>query len=131
MSQIPNELKYAMTHEWARVETDGTVTVGITDHAQQLLGDVVFLEFPELDNEVNAGEEAGVVESVKAASDIYTPISGTIIAINDDLEKEPGLVNADPYGKGWLFRVQPAEKNELDKLLDSKAYTAHVASEGH
>jgi glycine cleavage system H protein len=131
MSNIPKELKYSNTHEWARTEEDGTITIGITDHAQELLGDVVFLEFPEVDSEVNAGDEAGVVESVKAASDIYAPISGTVIAVNDALEQSPGLINSDPYGEGWLFRIEPAEKQELNKLLTADAYSAQVVAEGH
>lgn len=131
MSNIPKELKYSTSHEWARLEEDGTITIGITDHAQELLGDVVFLEFPEIDSEVDAGEEAGVVESVKAASDIYSPISGTVIAINEDLEKAPAAVNSDPYGEGWLFRIDPVEKKELEKLLTADAYAAHVLAEGH
>lgn len=131
MSNIPKELKYAKTHEWARLESDGSVTVGITDHAQELLGDVVFLELPELNKELKAGQEAGVVESVKAASDIYSPVSGTIIAINEELTGTPDLVNSEPYGKGWLFRLKPAAKQELDKLLDAAAYAVQVESEGH
>lgn len=131
MSKIPSELKYSTSHEWARLEEDGTITVGITDHAQELLGDVVFLEFPELESDVTAGDEAGVVESVKAASDIYAPVSGTVIAINDALERSPGLINSDPYGEGWLFRIEPEEKRELDKLLNADAYSAQVVAEGH
>jgi len=131
MSNVPTQLKYATSHEWARLESDGSVTVGITDHAQELLGDVVFLELPAPDDEISAGEEAGVVESVKAASDIYAPIGGSILEINDLLAGEPGLVNSDPYGNGWLFRMQPNDEEELNSLLDAEAYSAHVLAEGH
>ena len=105
MSDIPAELKYAATHEWARLEEDGTVTVGISDHAQSALGDVVYIEAPEIGLSVSAQEEAGVVESVKAASDIYAPVGGTICAVNDDLTDTPETVNQDPYGDGWFFKL--------------------------
>lgn len=131
MSQIPDQLKYASSHEWARLDSDGYVTVGITDHAQALLGDIVFIELPEPDQEVNAGGEAGVVESVKAASDIYSPISGTIVTINQALSDAPERVNSDPYGEGWLFRVQPSDESELEKLLGAESYAKQVAAEGH
>jgi len=131
MSQIPQELKYTDTHEWARVESDGSVTVGITDHAQELLGDVVFIELPEIDNDVNAAQETGVIESVKAASDLYAPVSGVITEVNDNLQDNPDLVNSDPYGEGWLYRLQPTDEDELEKLLDADAYAEQVASEGH
>ncbi|MEC9154895.1 MAG: glycine cleavage system protein GcvH, partial [Pseudomonadota bacterium] len=103
MSDIPSDLKYAATHEWARLEEDGTVTVGISDHAQDALGDVVYVELPELEQVIAAGDEAGVVESVKAASDVYAPISGTICAINEALEDAPETVNSDAYTDGWFF----------------------------
>jgi glycine cleavage system H protein len=131
MNNLPTNLKYSETHEWARVDEEGIVTIGITDHAQGLLGDVVFLELPEVDAEVNAGDEVGVIESVKAASDLYSPVSGTVIAVNDGLEGDPALVNSDPYGEGWLFRVQMVEEEELDQLMDAKKYAVQVASEGH
>lgn len=131
MSQIPQELKYTDTHEWARVESDGSVTVGITDHAQELLGDIVFVELPEVDNDVNAAQETGVIESVKAASDIYAPISGIITEINDNLQDNPDLVNSDPYGEGWLYRLQPTDEDEIEKLLDADSYAEQVAAEGH
>ncbi len=131
MSQIPSELKYTKSHEWARQEEDGTVTVGITDHAQGLLGDVVFIELPELDTEITSGSEAGVIESVKAASDIYIPISGTIVAINDALVDTPQLVNSDPYGGGWLFRVQPEDEGEVEELLTADDYADQVSAEEH
>lgn len=100
MSNVPGELKYVSSHEWIRVEGDGTVTIGVTDHAQEALGDVVFVELPDMDAEVSAGDDAGVVESVKAASDIYAPVSGVVVAINEDLEDAPEMVNSDPYGDG-------------------------------
>ncbi|WP_428820091.1 glycine cleavage system protein GcvH [Microbulbifer sp. MCCC 1A16149] len=124
MSEIRSELKYASSHEWARLEEDGTVTVGISDHAQDALGDVVYVETPEVGQTLNAGEEAGVVESVKAASDIYSPISGEVIAINEALEDEPETVNSSPYDDGWFFKVKPSDESELDKLLDAEAYKA-------
>ncbi|BCD99733.1 glycine cleavage system protein GcvH [Marinagarivorans cellulosilyticus] len=122
MSEVRAELKYLESHEWARVEADGTVTVGITDHAQAALGDVVFVEVPEVGAEVTAGSEAGVVESVKAASDIYSPISGEVIAVNAALEDAPETVNGSPYDDGWFFKVQPTELEELDNALDAEAY---------
>ncbi len=122
MSNVPSELKYAASHEWARLEEDGTITVGITDHAQSALGDVVFVELPDVGTELNAGQEAGVVESVKAASDIYAPVSGTVVAINGALEESPETINADPYVDGWFFRLQPTRVDELDELLDADSY---------
>lgn len=123
MSNIPADLRYAASHEWARLEADGTVTVGISDHAQEALGDVVFVELPELGKALAAGQEAGVVESVKAASDIYAPVSGEVIAINEGLADSPELVNSDPYG-AWFFKLKPANTAELDKLLDAAGYAA-------
>ena len=122
MSQTPSELKYASSHEWARLEEDGTVTVGITDHAQDALGDVVFVELPEVGATLAAGDDAGVVESVKAASDIYAPVGGEVIAINEQLEDEPETVNADPYNDGWFFKLQPSDTSELDGLLSAEDY---------
>ena len=129
MSQTPSELKYASSHEWARLEEDGTVTIGITDHAQEALGDVVFVELPEVGDRLAAGDEAGGVESVKAASDIYAPVSGEVIAINDALEDEPETVNGDPYNDGWFYRIQPDDTAELDNLLSAEDYTEHCADE--
>ena len=123
MSDIPSDLRYAASHEWARLEADGSVTVGISDHAQEALGDVVYVELPELGRQLGAGQEAGVVESVKAASDIYAPVSGEVVAINEALADSPELVNSDPYGS-WFFRLQPSDKAELDKLLDAAGYQA-------
>jgi len=129
MSEIRAEMKYLASHEWARLEDDGTVTVGISDHAQAALGDVVYVEAPEVGSSVNAGEEAGVVESVKAASDIYSPISGKVIAVNEALEDEPETVNASPYDDGWFFKVQPSDTSELDAALDADAYKAVAEDE--
>ncbi|PCK08232.1 MAG: glycine cleavage system protein H [Alteromonadaceae bacterium] len=126
MAELRSELKYLSSHEWARVEADGTVSVGITDHAQEALGDVVFVEVPDLGAEVNVGEEAGVVESVKAASDIFSPISGKVVAVNEVLEDEPETVNSSPYDDGWFFRVQPSDLAELDGAMDQAAYQALV-----
>jgi glycine cleavage system H protein len=129
MSQVPTELKYASSHEWARLEEDGTITVGITDHAQEALGDVVFVELPEVGSTLAAGDEAGVVESVKAASDIYSPVGGEVVAINDRLEEEPETVNADPYSDGWFFRLQPTDASELEELLSADDYQQQCAEE--
>ncbi len=122
MSEAPSEIRYLATHEWARLEEDGSVTVGITDHAQDALGDVVYVELPEEEQDLSAGDEAGVVESVKAASDIYAPVSGTVIATNELLDDEPEKVNQDPYGDGWFFKVRPTDVGELDEMLDADAY---------
>ncbi|MGH8353693.1 MAG: glycine cleavage system protein GcvH [Pseudomonas sp.] len=123
MSNIPADLRFAASHEWARLEADGSVTVGISDHAQEALGDVVFVELPEVGKSLAAGQEAGVVESVKAASDIYAPIAGEVIAINQALTDAPENVNSDPYGS-WFFKLKPADAAELDKLLDAAGYQA-------
>ncbi|MFT7244067.1 MAG: glycine cleavage system H protein [Candidatus Azotimanducaceae bacterium] len=131
MSEFPGELRYAESHEWARVEDDGTVTIGISDHAQAALGDVVYVELPEVDAEVKANAEAGVVESVKAASDIYAPVSGTIIAINTALEDAPETVNESPYTDGWFFKLKPNDLGELESLLDMNAYQAFCEAEDH
>ncbi len=122
MSNVPSELRYTSSHEWVRLEDDGTYTVGISDHAQGLLGDMVFVELPEVEDEVAAGDDVAVAESVKAASDVYAPLSGEIVEINEDLENAPQLVNNDPYGDGWLFRIRPSDLDELDDLLDAEAY---------
>lgn len=129
MSEIPNDLKYVASHEWVRVEDDGTVTIGVTHHAQDLLGDVVFVELPEVGAELSAGDEAGVVESVKAASVIYAPLSGEVVAINEDLEDSPELVNSDPFGDGWFFRLKLSDTAELDELLDADGYSELCESE--
>ena len=128
MSEIPAELRYASSHEWAKND-DGTVTVGITAHAQDAMGDLVYVELPEVGQVVAAGDEAGVVESVKAASDIYAPVSGEIVAINEALEDEPELVNNAPYEGGWLFKIQMSEETDLDNLLTADQYQAQIESE--
>ncbi|MCL1623936.1 glycine cleavage system protein GcvH [Moraxella sp. Tifton1] len=122
MSNIPSELKYVASHEWLRLESDGTITVGITDHAQDLLGDVVFVELPEVGSEVEADQEIAVVESVKAASDVYAPISGEIIEINEELVDSPELANEDPYGKAWFFKVKPTNSADYDNLMSADEY---------
>lgn len=127
MSNIPADLRYATSHEWARLESDGTVTVGVSDHAQEALGDVVYVELPEVGRQLAAGQEAGVVESVKAASDIYSPISGEVVAINDGLGDAPESVNSDPYGS-WFFRLKPSAPQELDALLDAEGYRSAVGN---
>lgn len=129
MSELRDELKYLASHEWARVEEDGTVTIGITDHAQDSLGDVVYVETPEVGSSVSCGEEAGVVESVKAASDIYSPVSGEVIAINEALEDAPETVNESPYDDGWFYKVKPSDISELESALDKDGYLAAVAEE--
>jgi len=125
MSNIPADLRFAESHEWARLEADGTVTVGISDHAQEALGDVVYVELPEIGKVFAAGDTAGVVESVKAASDIYSPVSGEVIATNEDLGGSPELLNSDPYG-AWIFKVKPGNTAELEKLLDAAAYKSAI-----
>ena len=126
MDLIPDNLKYTQTHEWVRLESDGSVTVGITDHAQQLLGDMVFVELPTVDREIQQGAEIGVVESVKAASDIYSPVSGKIIAVNQELNTMPELINQDPYDKGWIFRLLPNDSSEINPLLNSADYQKQI-----
>ena len=121
MSETPNELRYASSHEWARSE-DGLVVVGVSDFAQESLGDVVYVELPEVGLEAQAGSEVGVVESVKAAADIYAPVSGTVVAVNEALEDAPELVNQDPYGDGWFYKLRPVDEADLDELLDAERY---------
>ncbi|KZX61050.1 MULTISPECIES: glycine cleavage system protein GcvH [unclassified Alcanivorax] len=128
MSEIPAELRYAASHEWAKND-DGVVTVGITEHAQDAMGDLVYVELPEVGQVVAAGDEAGVVESVKAASDIYAPVAGEVIEINEALEDEPELVNNAPYEGGWLFKIQMSEETDLDNLLTADQYQAQIESE--
>lgn len=130
MSKTPNDLRYTKSHEWAKKEADGTVSVGITDHAQGLLGDMVFVELPKVGAKVAAGKECGVVESVKAASDIYAPVAGEIVAVNTAVSDAPDSVNKDAYA-AWMFKLKPASAADLDKLLDAKAYEALVAAEQH
>ncbi len=129
MSNIPAELKYASSHEWIRKEEDGSYTIGISEHAQELLGDMVFIELPEVGDDVNAGEDCAVAESVKAASDIYSPLSGEVLAINEALEDSPELVNSDAFGDGWFFRVMPTDTSEIENLLDAEGYQAVIDEE--
>jgi glycine cleavage system H protein len=126
MSHIPAELKFLTTHEWVRVEADGTAFVGISDHAQSAMGDLVYVELPEIGTTISAGEELGVVESVKAASDIYAPISGEILAINENLSETPELINTDPYGDGWICQIQLQDPIELDDLLTAEDYAEQL-----
>lgn len=129
MSNLPGDCKYTKSHEWAKTEDDGTVLVGITEHAQDALGELVYVELPELDASVEAGESVAVVESVKAASDIYSPIGGKIIAINEDLEAAPELVNEEPHTKGWLFRLEPSNLADVDGMLSADEYQAQLDAE--
>lgn len=122
MSEIPGDLKFLKSHEWARKDSDGSVTVGISDHAQELLGDLVYVELPPVGDHVNAGDGCAVVESVKAASDVYAPVTGTVLRINEALADRPETVNEDAYGEGWLYVLQPDDIAELDALLDPDAY---------
>jgi glycine cleavage system H protein len=124
---IPSELRYTSDHEWVREEDDGNLTIGITDHAQTALGDLVFVELPEAGAELAPGDACAVVESVKAASDVYAPLSGTVVAINSGLEDAPELVNQDPYGDGWLYRLQPTDATQIEELLDADDYERLVA----
>lgn len=127
MSNVPKDLRYAKSHEWAKQQPDGTVVIGITDHAQSALGDLVFVEVPKAGRKVNAGEACAVVESVKAASDVYAPISGEVVEGNPALAGAPETLNQDPYGKGWMFKLKPGNAGELDKLLDAAGYEKVVA----
>lgn len=126
MSEIPSELRYTQSHEWVRQEDDGTVTIGVTDHAQGLLGDLVFVELPEVGSDMSAGEACCVVESVKAASDVYMPISGEILAVNEALVDAPEIINDSPFDDGWLMKVQPSAEQELDNLMDADAYQEEI-----
>ncbi len=127
MSEIPENLMFTRDHEWVRLEDDGSVTVGITDHAQEALGELVYVELPEPGTECPAGDTCAVVESVKAASDVYAPVAGRITAANDALADEPDRVNGSPYGDGWLLRMQPEDPAALDELMDAGAYQQYVA----
>lgn len=127
MSEVPAQLLYTEEHEWLRLEDDGDVTVGITDHAQAALGELVFVEVPENDNDYNTGDACAVVESVKAASDVYCPLAGTVTRVNDALADEPELVNGSPYDDGWVFRIRPADATVLDGMMDAEAYERFLA----
>lgn len=124
--EIPGDLKFMKSHEWARVESDGNVTVGISDHAQGLLGDLVFVELPAEGDEVEAGKDCAVVESVKTASDVYAPVSGTIVAVNEALADAPETINGDAFGDGWMFVIAPSNSAELDELLSAEDYAASI-----
>jgi glycine cleavage system H protein len=126
----PSNLKYTASHEWIKVEADGTLTIGITEHAQELLGDMVFVEAPAVGRKLNAKEECAVVESVKAAADVYAPVAGEVVAINADLDSAPESINTDPYG-AWIFKLKPSNAADVDALLDAAAYQAVVDSEAH
>ena len=128
MSNIPAELKYTAEHEWIRSNGDGTVTIGITDHAQEQLGDLVYVEIPEVGQAVAAGDDCAVVESVKAASDVYSPVDGEVVEVNEALADSPELVNQEPYGEGWLFRVKTSDS--LDSFLDAEAYAEVIEEQG-
>lgn len=125
----PQDLRYTKEHEWARAETDGTLTIGITAHAQEALGDVVYVELPEVGQVLSIGDAFGVVESVKTVSDLYSPCDGEIVAVNEALPDTPENVNEDPYGAGWIIRIKPAAVGAVDALMDATAYDAHVAAE--
>ncbi len=129
MSLVPPELKFTNSHEWVRPEGDGVYTVGISDHAQSLLGDMVFIDLPDLDESLDAGDDCAVAESVKAASDIYAPMGGCVVAINEDLEGSPELVNSDPYGDGWLFQLKVDDEEEMNDLLDAEGYQDLIADD--
>ena len=129
MSNIPTDLRFASTHEWVRSEGDGIFTVGISDHAQELLGDMVFVELPEVGAAVGAGDDVAVAESVKAASDVYAPITGEIVEVNEALENSPELVNSDPYGDGWMFKIKAEDPEEVDGLFDAEGYENSIDEE--
>ena len=123
MSNIPGDLKFLSSHEWARVESDGIITIGISDHAQDLLGDIVFVELPEIGQSVDAESDTAIVESVKAASDIYSPLSGEVIEVNSLLEDQPEIINSSPYEDGWFYKLTPSDLGELDNLLSPEDYS--------
>jgi glycine cleavage system H protein len=128
MSELPPELKYAESHEWARLDDDGIVTVGITDHAQDQLGDVIYVEVPDVGQVLAAGDEAGVVESVKAASDIYSPVSGEVIEVNEVLEDAPETINSEPFDSGWFFKIKPSDDSDFEQLLSADDYLSTIDS---
>ena len=129
MSEIPSELRYTKSHEWVRLEEDGTVTVGISDHAQELLGDLVFVELPEVGSQISAEEACCVVESVKAASDVYMPITGEVIDTNQALVDEPEIINSSPYDDGWVFKIKPDDADDVEQLMDASSYEAETADD--
>ena len=125
------EMKFSKTHEWARLEKDGTITIGITDHAQHALGDMVFVELPEVGSSVAAGKECGVVESVKSASDVFSPLSGEVVEANEAVVATPDIINKDPQNAGWLFKIKPADMKEFEKMLDAKSYETFLSETAH
>ena len=127
----PTDLRYTEEHEWARIDDDGSITVGITTHAQEALGDVVYVELPAIGDELEAGAAFGVVESVKAVSDLFSPVAGTVTAVNVNLDEQPEIINADPYGVGWVLMMRPSDMAEVHALMDAAAYEAFVAAETH
>ncbi len=129
MTELPGELLYTAEHEWLRREDDGSVTIGITDHAQAALGDLVYVELPELGHELDNGGDMAVVESVKAASDVFAPISGIVEAVNEDLADDPEIINGDPYGNGWIVRLRPTDAIDEDELLSPNAYQSLLDEE--
>lgn len=129
MSKVPTELHYTTSHEWVQSEGDGIYRIGITEHAQELLGDMVFIDLPDVGSQFGQGDDCAVAESVKAASDIYAPIAGEVVAVNDALEAAPELVNSAPYAEGWLFKIKASDESELDQLLDAAAYQASIADD--
>ena len=129
MSDVPQQLRYTKEHEWVRRENDGAIVMGITEHAQHQLGELVYVELPEPGRAVRSGDALAVVESTKAASDVYAPLAGTVVAVNPALSTQPELVNSDPYGEGWLVRLTPADAVQLDGLLDAAAYSALLAAD--
>jgi glycine cleavage system H protein len=131
MSEIPGDLKFLKSHEWARVEDDGKVTVGISDHAQGLLGDLVYVELPNVGDRIEAGTACAVVESVKAASDIYAPVTGTVVAVNEALNDKPETINEDAYGEGWIFTLEIEEREQLNDMLDPDAYAEMLEDDDH
>ena len=131
MSEIPGDLKFLTSHEWARIEDDGLIRVGISDHAQAQLGDLVYVELPEIGASVQAGTGVAVIESVKAASDIYSPVSGEIVEVNELLNSTPETINEDAYGEGWMFVVRASDRSEMDEMLDANAYEELLESEDH
>jgi len=131
MSNIPGELRYTKSHEWVRKNDDGTLTIGISDHAQELLGDLVFVDTPDVGSNFDQGEDCAVVESVKAASDVYSPIAGEVTACNEALADAPEVINTDPYGDGWIYSIKPTDASAFDSLMSADEYSAHVAAEEH
>jgi glycine cleavage system H protein len=131
MNEIPGDLKFLKSHEWARMEDSGRVTIGISEHAQSLLGDLVYVELPSVGDTVKSGNACAVVESVKAASDVYSPVTGTVVAVNDALSDKPETINEDAYGEGWIFAVKPDDASEMDDMLDPDDYATMIEDEDH